>query len=171
MYLLHPKLRAADTGGPPLRPTPLSSYPSSVFAELPAFRFKHLYVSILHRFPARILEGKTYVHAPRIVQFKKGFLGVSGGTWGSRKSLGGVPWGVIPKKAPPLRLGKPFPTQGVSLDFARICPWHSYCPVRCLCFRSSCLVLSFLVLSCHLLAPLLARFGLPTWLPKSTDIG
>ena len=58
MYPLHPKLRAADTGGPPLRPTPLSSYPSSVFAEHPTFRFKSVYVSTLPRFPARILEGE-----------------------------------------------------------------------------------------------------------------
>ena len=51
------------------------------------------------------------------------------------------------------------------LDLARTCPWHSYCPVRCLYLPSSCLVLPY-----PLLAPLLARFGLPTWLLKSTKI-
>ena len=89
MYPLHPKLPAADTGGPTLRPTPLSSYPSSVFAELPTFRLKNLYVSTLHRFPARILEGGRHTFSSKNVSIQKVF------PWGLWKDLGilKVPWG------------------------------------------------------------------------------
>ena len=116
MYPLHPKLRAADTGGPPLRPTPLSSYPSSVFAELPTFRLKSVYVSTLHRFPARIFEGEdTRSGCQNFLRQK----GLPGGLWGDQGSPQ-VPWefleGLFLKTVPSLRLGKPFPTQGVSRE-------------------------------------------------------
>ena len=52
--------------------------------------------------------------------------------------------------------------------------WLGFAPgirlALCAVFVFLRLVLSFLVLSCPLLAPLLARFGFPTWLPKSTKI-